>query len=121
MKKIKNITLYLVIFLTVFTFGCVQMRDYTSVRNGAFMLDVQTGFDSGAHVKDYYLVSDDIALIVGDSKNETIFKIGLPDKTEVALGGDEIWLYGKRGIDLFFRGNRLKGWSLSGYEKGENK
>ncbi|MCK4519854.1 MAG: hypothetical protein KAT96_01650 [Candidatus Omnitrophica bacterium] len=115
----KNNSIFLV--LLVFTFGCVQMRDYTGVRNGAFMLDVQTGFDAGTDMKDYYLIGNDIALIVGDSKNEIIFKIGLPDRIEAALDGDEIWLYERRGIDLFFRDGRLRGWSLFGYEKGENK
>lgn len=114
----KNI---IIVLLLAFNFGCVQMRDYTSSRNGAFMVDTQTGFDSGVDSKDYYLIGDRTALIIGDSKKDVIFKMGLPNEIKTALSGDQIWLYESKKIDLFFRDNRLKNWSFSEDVEGDNK
>ena len=121
MKEIKNIVLYPVIFLAVFIFGCAEMRDYTSIRGGAFVLDAQRGFDAGVDKKDYLLISGNIALIIGDSEKEVIFKIGLPDIIERGLDGDGIWLYGERKIDLIFRDERLRGWSRFRYGEDKSK
>ncbi len=84
---------YLVIFLVIFMVSCVQMRDYTGIKDGSFGLDVKSGFDTGARDKDYYLVGEDTAIIIGDTKREVIFKIGLPTMIEAGLDGDECWLY----------------------------
>ena len=114
--KTKNIILGLFISLLVFAYGCVQMRDYTGIREGAFGLDVNKGFDQGVDKKDYYLINEDVALIVGDSKDEVIFKIGLPDSIKMELDGHESWIYKERKIDLFFSDGRLRSWSCSRYE-----
>lgn len=95
------------------------MRDYTGVRDGAFGFDVNKGFDQGVDKKDYCVISEDIALIIGDTKNDIIFKIGLPTKIKSELDGYENWMYEEKEIDLFFRDDRLRGWSYSRYEKGK--
>ena len=85
------------------------------------MLDVQRGFDAGVDKKDYLLLCGGIALIIGDSENEVIFKIGLPAGIEMGLDGDKIWLYEGRKIDLIFRDERLRGWSRFRYEEDKSK
>jgi len=93
------------------------MRDYTGTRDGNFVIGVRSGFDRGVDKKSYCLVGEDIALIIGDSKNDIIFKIGLPGKTGMELDGYENWMYEEKEIDLFFRDGRLRGWSYSRYEE----
>ena len=119
MKNIKSFTLYLLILVLFSTYGCVQMRDYTGVRDGTFGLDVNKGFDQGVDKKSYCIIDEDIALIVGDTKNDIVFKIGLPTKVETGLDGYENWMYEEKKIDLFFSGKRLKGWSCSRYEEAK--
>ena len=124
MENIKSLTLNILILVLLSTYGCVQMRDYTSARDGAFCFDVNKGFDQGVDKKDYYVISEDIALIVGDTKNDVIFKLGLPTKIKTELDGSESWMYEEEKIDLFFSGKRLRGWSCSRYEEtkvGEEK
>ena len=95
------------------------MRDYTGVRDGSFGLDVNKGFDQGVDKKDYYMISENVALIVSDTKNDVIFKIGLPNETKIELDGYENWSYEDRKIDLFFKADRLRGWSSSKYEEAK--
>jgi hypothetical protein len=111
MRRVESLTLSAVILSLILSFGCAQMRDYTGVRDGAFGIDVKTGFDQGVDKKDYYLISEEVALIAGDTKNQVIFKIGLPDNTDIGLDGYEQWFYEARGLVLFFRDDRLRGWS----------
>lgn len=108
---LKNIFICLSIFLFVLS-GCVELRDYTGTREGAFGLDIKKGFGPGADKKDYYVVKKDVNLIIGDTKNEIIFKIGLPDAIDVTLERYERWTYKDEKIKLFFSGNRLKEWSV---------
>ncbi|MFH1519917.1 MAG: hypothetical protein ABIE75_05050 [Candidatus Omnitrophota bacterium] len=101
--------------------SCVQMRDYTGIKDGAFGLDVKSGFDTGARGKDYHLIGEDAAIIIGDTEREVIFKIGLPARIEMGLDGDECWLYDGRRIELFLRDGRLRDWSFSRYEGDKSK
>ena len=95
------------------------MRDYTGTRDGNFVVGVHSGFDQGVDKKSYCVVGEDITLIIGDTKNDITFKIGLPTKTKIELDGYENWMYEDRKIDLFFSGNRLKSWSCSRYEEAK--
>lgn len=117
MRTVKNLTLYLFILVLFSTYGCVQMRDYTGTRDGSFIVGVNRGFDQGVDKKSYRMVGENIALIIGDTKNDVIFKIGLPTESRMGLDGYESWVYKDREIDLFFSGNRLKGWSSYRYEE----
>ncbi len=119
MKNIKNLILCLLILVLFSVYGCVQMRDYTGTRDGNFVVGVRNGFDQGVDKKSYCLVGEDIVLIIGDTKNDVIFKIGLPTKTKIELDGYENWMYEEKRIDLFFRGKRLRGWSCSRYEEAK--
>ena len=99
------------IFLVCFILaGCVQMRDYTGVRDGFFGLDVKKGFGEGAEEKDYYRVSADTAVIVRETKNQVKTKLGLPDSIGRNLEGYECWVYEKHKLKLFFEGDYLKEW-----------
>lgn len=115
MRDIKNF--FLCLLILAFTLGCVQMRDYTGTRDGSFGLDVNKGFDQGVDKKDYYLISEDVAIIARDTKDEVVFKIGLPTRVETDLDGYECWVYEDKKIDLFFGDNRLSSWSSSRYEE----
>jgi len=121
MKSIKNFALCFLILILVSIYGCVQMRDYTGVRDGSFGLDINKGFDQGVDKKDYYIISEDVALIIGDTKNDVIFKIGLPTKTAIELDGYEKWIYEDKKIDLFFKADRLRSWSLYKYEEAKTQ
>jgi len=107
----KNINLVLV-SLFILACGCVQMRDYTGVRDGKFGLDIQKGFGEGTLKKDYYLFKDGTSIILGDTKNEVSAKIGLPDKVDYNLEKEEIWVYEEKGMNLFFKGEKLGGWNF---------
>ncbi|MDD3296375.1 MAG: hypothetical protein PHU64_03340 [Candidatus Omnitrophica bacterium] len=101
--------IFLIPIILVFS-GCVQMRDYTGTREGAFGLDIKTGFDKGADKKDYHIVDEDTALIIGDTKKEIVAKVGLPDKVHTTLEGYEIWIYEDEGVELLFKENDVKSW-----------
>lgn len=103
---------FVALFILIFTMGCVQMRDYTGIREGAFGLDIKKGFDEGGDKKDYCVVGEGIAFVIGDSKNEVIAGIGLPDKVETTLAGHESWIYEDRKINLFFKEDRFDGWNF---------
>ncbi len=92
--------------------GCAEMRDYTGVRGGSFVLDIKRGFDEGGEKKDYCLLKEGISLVVGDTKNEIISNLGLPDMIENTLEGYEKWVYGGGKINLFFNDYRLADWEL---------
>jgi len=119
MKNIRSFMLCFLVLILVSIYGCVQMRDYTGVRDGSFGLDVNKGFDQGVDKKDYYMISENLALINGDTKDDVIFKIGLPTETRIELDGYENWRYQDRKIDLFFKADRLRGWSSSRYEEAK--
>ncbi len=119
MKNIKNLALGLFILVLFFAYGCVQMRDYTGTRDGNFVVGVRNGFDQGVDKKSYCIVGEDIVLIIGDTKDDIIFKIGLPTRTKIELDGYENWMYEERKIDLLFSGKRLRGWSYSRYEEAK--
>ena len=119
MKNIKSFTQWFLFLVLFSAYGCVQMRDYTGTRDGDFVVGMQNGFDQGVDKKSYRVIGENITLIIGDTKNDIVFKIGLPTKTKLELDGYENWMYDDRKIDLFFSGNRLRGWSSSRYEKAK--
>ncbi len=119
MKDIKNLTRYFCILVLFSVYGCVQMRDYTGTRDGNFVVGMHRGFDQGVDKKSYRVVGENITLIFGDTKNDIVSKIGLPTKTKIELDGHENWMYDDRKIELFFSGNRLRGWSSSRYEEAK--
>jgi len=104
------ITKILIALFLMLSSGCVQMRDYTGVKEGAFGLDIQKGFGDGNHKKDYYLVKDGQGVVAGDKKNEVVNLMGLPDRIESTLEGYEGWFYENRNIILLFKDNKLDSW-----------
>jgi len=90
--------------------GCVQMRDYTGVRGGAAGLDVSNRFGEGMEKKDYYVVEAGEGIVIGDTKNEVIAQLGLPDEVKTNLEGYEYWIYQNRGLKLYFSGDRFREW-----------
>jgi hypothetical protein len=109
------------LFLGMILVGCVQMRDYTGVKEGAFGLDIKKGFGEGAEKKDYYIMKNGEVIIIGDTKKEIVTKIGFPKDMEVTLEGDEMWAYNDKAIDLFFKEDRLNGWSYSRYKETQTE
>lgn len=110
---------FLLVTVLFCTYGCVQVRDYTGTRDGSFVVGLNKGFDQGVESKSYYVFGEDKAIIAGDTKKDVIFKIGLPTETNAELDGYQRWVYEDKRIDLFFSGNRLRGWSRSRYEQAE--
>ncbi|MCP4652980.1 MAG: hypothetical protein GY858_06325 [Candidatus Omnitrophica bacterium] len=100
----------LLIFSLMIT-GCVEMRDYTGVKHGAFALCKEQGFGEGKDTKDYYVIDDQLALIVRDTKNEVTRKIGSPDTIERTIDGFDCWSYSERKLKLYFEGDHLKLWN----------
>ena len=98
------------IILLVSATGCVQMRDYTGVREGAFGLDIKKGIGEGELKKDYYVVKDGVGLFMGDSKGEVINIIGLPNDVDTTFEGYERWIYEERKVKLIFKDDKLYGW-----------
>lgn len=109
----RNVSMFLM--LLVLVCGCVRMRDYTGTKEGvfAFGIDMKKGLGEGADSKkDYYVFEDGVNIIVGDSKNEVATKIGLPNKVDATLEKEEVWVYESKGMNLFFRGDRLDNWNF---------
>lgn len=90
--------------------SCVQMRDYTGIRNGSFGIDIKKGFGQGKEKKDYYITEDGVSFVVHDKKSEIVSKLGFPDERDVTLEGYECWIYKNRKLKLFFQDNYLKEW-----------
>ncbi|MBU1113475.1 MAG: hypothetical protein KKH93_06365 [Candidatus Omnitrophica bacterium] len=90
--------------------GCVQMRDYTGVRDGAAGLDIKNQFGPGESTKDYYVVDAGDGIVIGDTKDEVIAQLGLPDEVATTLEGYETWIYKARSLKLFFSGDRFREW-----------
>ncbi len=109
MKRVKIFFIASLVLITMT--GCVKMRDYVGVRDGAFGVDLQTGLGTGADKKDYYMINEDTAIILGDTKNEIIQKMGLPSEVGTTLEGYETWSYAEEKIELIFKGDRLGGWT----------
>lgn len=108
MSKAKYVSMG--VFLLVGIVGCIQMRDYTGVKNGAFGLNVKKSFGEGKEKKDYYVIKGGEGIVIGDTKKEIIALIGLPDKVSTTLEGYECWVYEERKIELLFHEGRLKDW-----------
>ena len=102
--------IFAVLTLTILISGCVQMRDYTGTRDGAAGLDVENRFGPGAAKKDYYIVKDGDGIVIGDSKDEVIAMLGIPDEVKTTLEGYEYWVYTERNLKLFFSQDRLREW-----------
>ena len=102
--------IFIGIVFTVFISGCVQMRDYTGVKNGAPGLNIKNQFGPGESTKDYYVVSGGEGIVVGDTKDEVIAKLGLPDEVTTTVEGYEAWIYKSRNLKLFFSGDRFREW-----------
>ncbi|MFH1504053.1 MAG: hypothetical protein ABIH08_01505 [Candidatus Omnitrophota bacterium] len=105
----KSISICLLLILAC---GCVQMRDYTGIRDGAFGFDIKKGLGKGADKKDYLVFKGGVNIIIGDSKDEITAKIGLPNKVNRTLEQEEIWTYEDRKVNLFFKGDKLDNWNL---------
>tara|TARA_B100000315_G_C14571721_1_gene585915 strand:+ start:649 stop:993 length:345 start_codon:yes stop_codon:yes gene_type:complete len=109
MKKYSFFIIFL--FSMFFLSACVQMRDYVGEREGAYGLMRKKTFGEGEEVKkDYYVINDGDGLVIGDTKNEVIKKIGLPDEVKTTLEGYETWVYPQRGDIFYFSGDRLNRW-----------
>lgn len=108
---IKMPALLMICITMLFLFSaCVQMRDYTGIRNGSFGIDIQKGFGEGKEKKDYYITEDGVSFVVHDKKSEIVSKLGFPDEREVTLEGYECWIYKNRKLKLFFQDDYLKEW-----------
>lgn len=90
--------------------ACVEARDYVGAKDGAVGLDIKRQFGQGEAVKDYYVTKDRIGLVKNDTKGEVAAKIGYPTSITTTLGGDECWIYDRRGLELCFDGDRLDSW-----------
>ena len=108
MRRIQGI--FIGIGLILLISGCIQMRDYTGVKDGAAGLDVQNRFGEGMEKKDYYVVDDGDGIVVGDNKNEVLAHLGLPDEVKTTVEGYEYWIYQERQLKLFFSGDRFIEW-----------
>lgn len=104
------IIIFVVLFFSLAIYGCVQMRDYTGVRDGAAGLDINNRFGPGLEKKDYYVVEAGEGIVIGDSKNEVLAHLGIPDKVETTVEGYEYWIYQDRNLKLFFSGDRFIEW-----------
>lgn len=104
------------IFLLFVLVSCVESRDYLGAKEGAVGLDIKKDFGRGQTVKDYFVTEDRIGIIKNDTKNEIIAKLGYPTNISTTLDGYDLWVYEKRGLELFFNGDYLDGW-----KKIENK
>lgn len=102
--------IFTVLTAVVLISGCVQMRDYTGTRDGAAGLDVENRFGPGDAKKDYYVVKDGEGIVIGDSKDEVIAMLGLPDEVKTTLEGYEYWIYAQRNLKLFFSQDRFREW-----------
>ena len=105
MKKILFFAGLVVIFSS-----CVQMRDYTGTRDGAFGLEKTKRFGKGDASKDYYVVSGGEGLVKNDTKDEVFIKMGTPDKIETSVEGYELWFYEARKVKLVFESDSLLKW-----------
>ena len=92
--------------------GCVQMRDYVGAKEGAFGVDIKKGFGRGEEKKEYIMVEEGCALVVGDTKKEVIQKIGTPESVDTTIEGYECWRYREKGIEIFFKTKKLYGWRM---------
>ncbi|MBD3263523.1 MAG: hypothetical protein GF375_00290 [Candidatus Omnitrophica bacterium] len=105
--------MYKFVVILVFTLqflGCASMRDYVGVKEGAVGLDLKKGFGEGREKKDYYLTSEGEAITVGDTKNEVISFIGLPDAIDTTLEGYESWIYDSRALKILFYNSKVRDW-----------
>ena len=103
----KYFMLVLILSILIFS-GCVQGRDYTGERDGAFGLQRTKNFGRGQEAKkDYYVIDGGDGIIVGDTKTEIQKKLGSPDKIDTTLEGFETWFYANRGVTFIFDGERL--------------
>ncbi len=100
-----------VVFAVIFVAGCVQSRDYVGAREGALGLKVKRGFGVGDEPKkDYYVIQDGDGIVVGDTKNDLIRKMGLPDEVKTTLEGYESWTYSERGVTFYFSEEHITRW-----------
>lgn len=90
--------------------ACVEMRDYTGKKNGGVVVFSKTEFGSGQSCRDYYKIDDTAAIIVDDTKNEIVQKLGSPSTIERRADGDETWAYPGKNLQLVFDGDYLKHW-----------
>lgn len=105
MKRIVLISFALLSFIS-----CAQMRDYVADKDDIAGVGIKTGFDEGVDKKDYYMVDKRTSIILRDTKNEVISKIGMPTKREKTLEGYDCWIYEDKKIKLFFEGEYLNRW-----------
>ncbi|MCF7916538.1 MAG: hypothetical protein K9L61_02025 [Candidatus Omnitrophica bacterium] len=100
-----------VMILTVALSACVQLRDYTGTKEGAFGLDIKQGIGEGTMKKDYYLTDGNEVIIEGYSKKEVRASLGYPDKISTNLEGNEVWTYQDKKLEIIFDEKRVNDWS----------
>ncbi|MDD5070019.1 MAG: hypothetical protein PHV17_04760 [Candidatus Omnitrophica bacterium] len=91
--------------------SCVQLRDYTGARDGAFGLERTKRIGKGVASKDYYVVSGGEGIVKNDTKDEVFTKMGTPDKIETSVEGYELWFYEERKVKLTFENDALLKWT----------
>ena len=104
-----NNIIVLVFFLFVCS-GCVQMRDWTGKKNGGVVVFSKTEFGQGQSDRDYYMIDDNNYVIIDDTKNEILAKLGSPDSMSSGADGHVDWVYLDKKVTLVFEGDCLKHW-----------
>lgn len=108
-----KIVFVLLILALIIPGGCAKMRDYTFNKDGYFGFKLKKRIGEGQDFKkDYYLTAEGISLIVRDTKNEVITKLGLPDEVDRNVEDYDIWLYKERKLKLFFDKGYLNSWDV---------
>lgn len=97
--------------LTLSLLACVQMRDYTGTKEGAFGIDIKQGIGEGKIKKDYYLSDKNEVIIEGYSKKEVRASLGYPDKITTNLEGNEVWIYQDKKLEIIFYEKKVNDWN----------
>lgn len=101
----------LFVIITLSLSACVQMRDYTGTKEGAFGIDIKQGIGKGSIKKDYYLTDKNEVIIEGYSKKEVRASLGYPDKITTNLEGNNVWIYEDKKIEIIFDSERVNDWN----------
>ncbi|MDD4294567.1 MAG: hypothetical protein PHP69_03515 [Candidatus Omnitrophica bacterium] len=89
------------------------MRDYTrpTEDDRGLAVDYRYSFGEGLDSDNgYYELGQGLYIIVGDTKNEIIQKLGLPDNIDKMPDTSECWVYMSKEIKLYFMSDRLDSW-----------
>lgn len=102
--------LFFLLSISLVFISCVQLRDYTFKKHGAFGLAVKQKFGEGNANKDYYLEDSGLWFTVGDSQEQITNNFGSPDKIETTLEGYRAWIYKKYNLKIIFSDGFVKEW-----------